>query len=188
MQERVRYCFAKVPSFATPEEAARAELGAKSVRFVGTVVRGDEAIVAHWVTDAYRGAGDTETTTCCRDAEGWEVGSTGNGDGSTIFTAPDRVTAVYWGRAPEGAVAGRFRAAGREQVVAVEHGFFVAVFDDLPYQQPTYPSPRDESPGFTGFVRTNWTPEEARAWMTARRGFEFPELIEWVLVGEEAPD
>lgn len=168
-------------SFPTPEEAARAVVGDPSPQFVGAVVRGDVAVVAHWV-QGY-GGGDTETTTCYRDAGGWEAGDTGNGNGSQLFTADDRVTAVYWDRAPEGAVAGRFTADGREEVVQVEDGFFFLVFDDLPYQEP---KPDDfaveaQSKGWTGSVRrTDWTPDEARAWMTARRGFERPELVEWI--------
>lgn len=168
-------------TFPTPEEAARAFIGDPSPRFVGAVVRGDVAVVAHWVKGP--GGGDTETTTCYRDGDGWEAGDTGNGNGSALSTATDRVTAVYWDRAPEGAVAGRFAADGREEVVQVEDGFFIVVFDDLPYQQPNW----DEGPagtnteGWTGLGRrTDWTPDEARAWMTSRSGFDFPELVEWI--------
>src|SRR6185503_11696725 len=101
-------------TFPTPEEAARAAISDPSPRFVGAVVRGDTAVVAHWV-QGY-GGGDTETTTCYRDEDGWEAGDSGNGNGSLLSTAADRVTAVYWDRAPDGAVAGRFAADGREQV------------------------------------------------------------------------
>lgn len=169
-------------TFPTPEEAARAVVSDPSPRFVGAVARGDTAVVGHWVKG--HGEGDTETTTCYRDADGWEAGDTGNGNGSCLFTAEDRVTAVYWNRAPDGAVAGRFEADGREQMVQVEDGFIFVVFDDLPYQEPrrdTHPRPGSASEGWTGYAkRSDWTPEEQRAWMTDRSGFEFPELIEWL--------
>jgi hypothetical protein len=135
-----------VATFATPEEAARAAFGEKSVRFVGAVVRGDEAVVGHWVEG--HGYSDTETTTCFRAGDGWEAASSGNGNGAHIITARDRVTFVSWGPAPEGAVAVRYSMGDREQVVPVEEGFFFAVFDDLPYQEPRredFPLPRDGS-------------------------------------------
>lgn len=178
--------------FATPEEAARAVVSDPSPRFVGAAVRGDVAVVGHWV-QGY-GGGDTETTTCYRDDEGWEAGDTGNGDGSCISTGDNRVTAVHWGRAPEGAVAGRFQADGREQVVPVTDGFFFLVFDDLPYTEPTRNFPQGFSASgyqrtnWTGYVRTNCTPEELRARITALAGYEFPELVEWVLPEREEPD
>lgn len=178
-----------MPKFATPEEAARAFISDPAPRFVGTAVRGDVAVVGHWVK-AY--GGDAETTTCYRDDEGWEAGSTGNSSGACIFTGDDRVTWVYWDRGPEGAVAGRFQADDREQVVPVEDGFFFLIFDDLPYTEPTWELRQDRSASgggdWTGYERTNATPEELRAQRTALRGFEYPELIEWVFADNEEPD
>jgi hypothetical protein len=163
--------------FPTPEAAARAVVSDPSPRLVGTVTRGDVAVVGHWVRAH---GGDTETTTCYRDDEGWEAGDTGNGDGTCIFTAADRVTAVCWGPAPEGAVGVRFRADGREQVVPVEDGFFFVAFDDLPYREPVWtslPSPEAGSGwGWTGYVGRPLTREE----LVARSGYEFPELVEWI--------
>ena len=164
--------------FPTPEAAARAVVSDPSPRHVGTVIRGDEAVVGHWVSAH---GGDTETTTCYRDDDGgWEAGSTGNGNGTCIFTAADRVTAVCWGRAPAGAVGARFRAAGREEVAPVEDGFVFLAFDDLPYREPvrtSSPAPAAGSGrGWTGYVGRPLSREEE----TARAGFEFPELVEWI--------
>ena len=170
------------PSFSTPEEAARAVLGDKSARFVGVVVRGDEAVVAHWVS-GYGGSGDTETTTCYRDPEGWEAAFSGNGSGGRILMAEDRMTFVWWGRAAPGATAVRVALGDQEKTVAVEDGFFFVVFDDVPHQEPQRIGPGKGYPW--GYVRSGKrTPEERRAFF----GFEPPRVCEWLFADAPPPD
>jgi hypothetical protein len=189
-----------VATFSTPEEAARAGFGAKEVRFVGAAVRGDAAVVAHWV-EGY-GYSDTETTTCVRNGDGWVAASSGNGDGAPIYTAPDRVTFVSWGQAAEGAVAVRFRVGDEERVVPVENGFFFAVFDDLLYQEPRHDLPGSADGGARGYQRTvdhgdtrawdgyvrNIVDEDMRVWELAHLGFESPKFAEWVFGSTETAE
>jgi hypothetical protein len=120
-----------VTGFATPEEAAGVGTPAALVRVVGVVVRGDQAIVAQVLNaDGYPTAYETDTATCFREPDGWVCGGSGNGDSALIRTgASEAATVVHWLEAPPDAVAARFRLGEREEVVPVEDGFALVVFD-----------------------------------------------------------
>jgi hypothetical protein len=168
-------------TFPTPEEAARAVVDDKFDRLVGVVVRGDTAIVAQWVkAGSPNHVEDTETTTCYRVAEGWEAGSTGNGNGGRILTSEDRMTFVWWDKAPTGATAVRVSLGEQERTVPVETGFFFTVFDDVPFQEPQHP-PLDHGQGFVR--RGKLSPEQRRAFF----GFDQPQVREWLFEDEEPP-
>jgi hypothetical protein len=120
-------------SYRTPEEAALGDVPARFVRVIGTVVRGDQAVVAQLMND--RPPFEIETTHCVRVRKGlrrgWE--QTGGGNSSLAFmaTGPVKGTVVVWGQAPEFAAAARFEHIDRELVVPVENGCVLAVFDDV---------------------------------------------------------
>lgn len=116
--------------FATPEEAARGSTPAKYVRVVGTVVRGDRAIVAQLMNDGP--PFEVETAYCSRETDGtWSEESSGNSTSGFLPTGDGVGTFVGWDEAPEGAVAARFVCRGGEQEVAVVVGCALAVFDGI---------------------------------------------------------
>jgi hypothetical protein len=114
--------------FATPEEAARGDVPVQFVRVVGVVVRGDSAVVAQLTND---GPYEVETAYCKRKGNGWACHVGGNSTSGYIPTDERSGTVVVWDEAPAGATAARFEYEGREQVVAVENGCGLAVFDDV---------------------------------------------------------
>jgi hypothetical protein len=115
-------------NYATPEEAARGDIPERFVRVVGVVVRGDEAVVAQLTND---GPYEVETAWVHRQQGGWTCGQSGNGTSTWIPTGDERATAVVWDGAPPGAVAARFECGDLQQVVAVENGAALGLFDDL---------------------------------------------------------
>jgi hypothetical protein len=172
-----------VNGFKTPEEAVRAGLPGVDVRVVGVVVRGDEAVVAQIVNaDGYPHAYETETATCYRGPNGWEEASSGNGNGAQINTSGDRMTYIWWDQAAPGATAARVGLGDQEQTVPVKDGFFFAVFDEVPYQQPQRPAFLD-GPTWT-VERGPMTPEESREELRAFLGHDPPELREWLYGGD----
>lgn len=115
---------------ATPEEAARGDVPARYVRVVGVVVRGDQAIVAQLMND--RSPFEVETAQCSRERDGtWDEDSSGNSTSGFLPTGDGIGTFVAWDEAPPWAVAARFVCREREQVVAVDNGCVLAVFDDV---------------------------------------------------------
>jgi hypothetical protein len=115
--------------YNTPEEAARGDTPAQFVRVVGVVVRGDDAVVAQLTND--RPPFEVETAHCHREGDEWVAGMSGNSTSGFLPTGSGVGTVLVWDEAPIDAVAARFEYAGREQVVAVERGCAVAVFDDV---------------------------------------------------------
>jgi hypothetical protein len=119
-----------VSGFATPEEAARGSIPAKYVRVVGTVVRGERAIVAQLMND--RQPFEVETAFCLREADGtWKEEGSGNSTAGFLPTGEGVGTYMAWDEAPEGAVAARFACRGNEQEVPVVNGCALAVFDEI---------------------------------------------------------
>lgn len=117
-----------LPGFATPEEAARGSTPAKYVRVIGTVVRGDNALVAQLMND--RPSFEVETVYCSQEADGtWTEGSSGNSTTGFLPTGEGVGTYMAWDEAPEGAVAARCVCRGIEQQVPVVIGCALAVFD-----------------------------------------------------------
>jgi hypothetical protein len=114
---------------STPEEAARGDIPARFVQVVGVVVRGDTAVLAQLTNDAppY----EVETAYCHREGDGWVEGSSGNSTSGYLPTGEGIGTVVVWDEAPATAVSARFEYNGREQVVPVERGCALAVFDDV---------------------------------------------------------
>jgi hypothetical protein len=168
-------------AYETPEEAARLGLQGTEVRVVGVAVRGDRAVVAQIVNaDGYPDAYEIETANCYRGPNGWEEGSSGNGNGGRILTSEDRMTFVWWGEAPRGATAARVGLGEQEQTVLVKDGFIFAVFDDVPFEEPQgTPLPHGHA-----FVRRGkLTAKERRAFF----GFDQPEVREWLYVDDEPP-
>lgn len=126
--------------YATPEEAAAVGVPPAYVRVVGTVVRGDEAMVAQLLGTS--AAYEIDTATCFRDDGGWVCGGGGNGSAAFLQTAAAVGTYVLWDEAKPGMVAAKFVLGEREQVVRVENGIVLAAFDDVPtsvYDWPTWP-------------------------------------------------
>lgn len=113
----------------TPEEAARGDIPAQFVQVVGVVVRGDTAVVAQLTNDAppY----EVETAYCHREGDGWVEGPSGNSTSGYLPTGAGVGTVVVWDEAPATAVSARFVYEGREQLVDVENGCALAVFDDV---------------------------------------------------------
>ena len=119
-----------VTTWANPEEAARGEIPAKYVRVVGTVIRGDRAIVAQLMNDGP--PFEVETAYCSRAADGtWDEGQSGNSTTGFLPTGDGVGTWVAWDEAPEAAVAARFVCGDRDEVVPVIDGCAFAVFDDV---------------------------------------------------------
>ena len=114
---------------STPEEAARGDVPAQFVQVIGVVVRGDTAVVAQLTNDVppY----EVETAYCHREGDGWVEGSSGNSTSGYLPTGEGIGTVVVWDEAPATAVSARFEYAGHEQVVPVERGCALAVFDDV---------------------------------------------------------
>jgi hypothetical protein len=127
--------------FPTPEEAARGDIAAEEVRVVAVITRGDAAVVAQ-ITNAssYPDAYEIDTAHVYRGEDGWSSGMSSNGDLAFIPTSDSVGTLVFWREAPAGTTAGRFVAADQEATFAVENGFVVAVFDEVPSELwPDYP-------------------------------------------------
>ena len=120
------------PRTIDPElaEAARGDIPAKFVRIVGVVVRGDQAMVAQLTNEAP--TYEIETVHCHRDQDGWEAGSSGNGNLQFLPTGAGVGSIVIWDLAPEWAVAAQFSYGEDERTVAVENGIALATFDDVP--------------------------------------------------------
>jgi hypothetical protein len=142
----VRLCFradyaASVPVFTTPEDAARGDIPEQYVRVVGVVVRGDQAVVAQLTNDGP--PFEVETAYCEREGEGWLPSASGNSTAGFLPFDAERGTLVVWDAAPAGATAARFEYAGQEQIVQVENGAALAVFNDVPgyfgYRGPPWP-------------------------------------------------
>lgn len=126
--------------FDTPEDAARGDIPSRFVRVVGVVVRGDEVIVAQLVND--RPPYEVETAHCWRERSGWTGGASGNSTSAWIATGETACTFVLWDEAPVSAVAARFEYAGSEQVVPVENGCALAVFDEVTKEDALLHKPR----------------------------------------------
>jgi hypothetical protein len=124
---------------STPEEAARGDIPAQFVHVIGVVVRGDAAVVAQLTNDVppY----EVETAYCHREGEGWVGGSSGNSTSGYLPTGEGIGTVVVWDEAPATAVSARFEYDGREQVVPVERGCALAVFDDVKEEDAFVGSP-----------------------------------------------
>jgi hypothetical protein len=120
-----------VTGYPTPEEAARGDRPTRFVRVVGTVVRGDRAIVAQRMND--RPMFEVDTVFCARGADGlWDEESSGNSSGGFLPTGPGRATVVGWeDDAPEWAVAARYVCGGRSVIVPVVDECVFCVFDDV---------------------------------------------------------
>jgi hypothetical protein len=172
-----------VRTFETPERAARGELREEYVRVVGVVIRGEEAVVAQVMNaDGYPDGYEVETVECFQEGDGWVAGNSGNNNLTLMRTSDERGTVVWWGEAAEGATAARVRVGEEEQIFNVRDGFLFVVFDDVPYQEARiedfFPPLPD---GHGGYVwRVKRTPEERRALLAAMRGFEGPEVVEWM--------
>jgi hypothetical protein len=125
----------------TPEEAARGDVPQKFVRVVGVVVRGDQAIVAQLMNDVP--VYEVETAFCHREPDGlWVEGSSGNGTSGYLPSGNGLGTVLTWDEAPENARAARFTYRDGHQVVQVERGYVVAVFDDVAHDDWPFDAPR----------------------------------------------
>jgi len=125
----------------SPEGAARGDVPERFVRVVGVVVRGDQAIVAQLMNDIPRH--EMDTAFCHRQPDGsWEQGSSGNSTGGYLPTGKGVGTVLTWEEAQEGARAARFIYGDQEQIVQVESGCVVAVFDDVSQDDWPFDGPR----------------------------------------------
>jgi hypothetical protein len=125
----------------TPEDAARGDVAQRFVQVIGVVVRGDQAIVAQLMNDIP--PHEVETAFCFREPDGsWVGGSSGNSTGGYLPTGKGVGTVLTWEEAPEGARAARFTYGDQEQVVQVERGCVVAVFDDVSQDHWPFDGPR----------------------------------------------
>jgi hypothetical protein len=124
-----------VNSFATQKDAARGDTPEQFVRVVGTVVRGDRAIVAQRMNDRPRY--EVDTTFCRRESDGrWYSESGGNGIGGHLPTGPGRATVVAWeDDVPEWAVAARYACEAQTAVVPVVDRCVFCVFDDVTFDE-----------------------------------------------------
>jgi hypothetical protein len=120
-----------VTGYATPEEAARGDTPERFVRLIGTVVRGDHAIVAQRMND--RPMYEVDTAFCERGADGlWVEESSGNSLGGFLPTGQGRATVLAWeDDAPEWAVAARYACGELATVVPVVDECVFCVFDDV---------------------------------------------------------
>jgi hypothetical protein len=162
-----------VIGYATPEEAAREGTPVRFVRVVGTVVRGDRAIVAQRMND--RPMYEVDTAFCARAADGlWHEESSGNSIGGFLPTGSGRATVVAWqDDAPEWAVAARYACGRQEAVVPVVDECVFCVFDDVEVDEGDW---FGESADLVAWIRADGseapsgrhraTPEQ-RAWMRA---------------------
>lgn len=150
----------------TPEDAARGGVAERFVHVVSVVIRGDQAIVAQLMNDSP--PHEVDTAVCYREPDGsWVAGSSGNSTGDYLPTGKGVGTVVTWGEAPEGTQAARFIYRGQEQVVQVERGCVVAVFDevsqdDWPFDGPQLDAWLDVS-GVERQVERHEIPEQFRA-------------------------
>jgi hypothetical protein len=125
----------------TPEHAARGDVPQRFVRVVGVVVRGDQAIVAQLMNDVP--VHEVETSFCHREPDGsWVEWSSGNGTSGYLPTGEGVGTVLIWKEAPENTRAARFSYGDQEQVVEVEQGCVVAVFDDVSQHDWPFDGPR----------------------------------------------
>ena len=113
----------------------------KPSRYIGgeaNQVRKPQAtsLVALCYPDAY----EIDTAHVYRGEDGWSSGMSSNGDVAFIPTSDSVGTLIFWREAPVGTTAGRFVTADQEATFAVENGFVVAVFDEVPSELwPDYP-------------------------------------------------
>jgi hypothetical protein len=172
-------------TFASPEEAARGDLPEEYVRVVGVVARGDEAVVAQITNaDGYPDAYEIDTAMCHRTSEGWVAGSSGNGNMPFIQTSDDRCTVVWWSEAEDGVSGVRIRLGEQEQTVAVEDGFFFAVFDDVPWREFRPAEPPSLDQGAWGYARVGSPRPERPDWLD-QWFHEMPKVEEWLSPGDE---
>jgi hypothetical protein len=127
--------------YATPEEAAREGTPPECVRVVCAVVRGDEAVVGQLMNaDQYPDSYEVETVQCHRASDGWEAGSSGNGNTGFIRTGNGLATVVVWlDKTPLDARAARFVVGEQAAAFPVQDGFVSAVFDEVALDHEDWP-------------------------------------------------
>ena len=125
------------PAFGSPEEAAIDGFPPAHVRVVACSVEGDEAYVV--LDTGPAGYPELYGSTVSRGAEGWLVGTSGNGPsaGWTLTAAKgDLGTAFVYGDAPAGADRVRASLDGDTQDAEVRDGYYLVAWWRVPSSAP----------------------------------------------------